>query len=74
MNLLLLCLFIVYYQLSLSLNKITKLDKMIFSYYIINLIVLVLARVTSTGNGDLAQLSVVLSSITFLQSFLGIKL
>ena len=68
-SLLLLAIFFVYYRMSIHLSYITSLDKIVLFYYIIYFIVILITKFSFYEfTADMAQLTFMLSSITFLQS------
>lgn len=68
-GLLLLAIFFVYYRMSIHLSYITSLDKIVLFYYIIYFIIILITKFSFYEfTADMAQLTFMLSSITFLQS------
>ena len=68
-SLLLLAIFFVYYRMSIHLSYITSLDKIVLFYYIIYFIIILITKFSFYEfTADMAQLTFMLSSITFLQS------
>ena len=68
-SLLLLAIFFVYYRMSIHLSSITSLDKIVLFYYIIYFIIILITKFSFYEfTADMAQLTFMLSSITFLQS------
>ena len=68
-SLLLLAIFFVYYRMSIHLSYITSLDKTVLFYYIIYFIIILITKFSFYEfTADMAQLTFMLSSITFLQS------
>lgn len=68
-SLLLLAIFFVYYRMSIHLSYITSLDKIVLFYYIIYFIIILITKFSFYEfTADMAQLTFMLPSITFLQS------
>ena len=68
-SLLLLAIFFVYYRMSIHLSYIASLDKIVLFYYIIYFIIILITKFSFYEfTADMAQLTFMLSSITFLQS------
>ena len=68
-SLLLLAIFFVYYRMSIHLSYITSLDKIVLFYYMIYFIIILITKFSFYEfTADMAQLTFMLSSITFLQS------
>lgn len=69
-SLLLLVLFFVYYRMSILLSTVTLLDTFILLYYFIFFIIIFAAKFSHYEfSGEIAQLALRLSSVTFLQSY-----
>lgn len=68
-SLLLLIIFFIYYKISTLLNYVTLLDTLILLYYFIFFIIIFAAKFSHYEfSGEIAQLALRLSSVTFLQS------
>lgn len=68
-SLLLLVILFIYYRMSKRLSYITSLDKIVLCYYIIYFIIILTTKFSFYEySGEMAQLTFMLSSITFLQS------
>ena len=68
-SLLLLIIFFIYYKISTLLNYVTLLDTLILLYYFIFFLIIFAAKFSHYEfSGEIAQLALRLSSITFLQS------
>ena len=70
-SLLLLVLFFIYYRMSVLLSTVTLLDTFILLYYFICFMITLTTRFSFYEfSGELAQLTLRLSAITFLQSYI----